>query len=192
MTINVRAMPDVEAPFWRSSVDLAALYETHRKPGAIDLMCDRAMVDPDDTLFPDQFVPMSRRILPLLSNETNYCFTFSPRLDDDPAIVFPGYAEGDMVGLLAICAHDTALWTCVTGRGGSRSGNFAAGQPVRVHKEEPWRWLLFGCDDVAVLNKDAYPEPLTHIVVHGHTITDTRRPLVTHNRIALDTGAYGT
>ncbi|MEH2469294.1 hypothetical protein V1281_001455 [Nitrobacteraceae bacterium AZCC 2161] len=37
-----------------------------------------------------------------------------------------------------------------------------------------------------------YPEPLSHIVVQGHTITDTRRPLVTHNRIALDTGAYGT
>ncbi len=37
-----------------------------------------------------------------------------------------------------------------------------------------------------------YPERLSHIVVHGHTITDTRRPLVTHSRIALDTGAYGT
>jgi serine/threonine protein phosphatase 1 len=37
-----------------------------------------------------------------------------------------------------------------------------------------------------------YLERLSHIVVHGHAITDTRRPLVTHNRIALDTGAYGT
>lgn len=37
-----------------------------------------------------------------------------------------------------------------------------------------------------------YSQPLSHVVVHGHTITDTRRPLVTHNRIALDTGAYGT
>ncbi|MDB5616484.1 metallophosphoesterase [Tardiphaga sp.] len=37
-----------------------------------------------------------------------------------------------------------------------------------------------------------YPEHLSHIVVHGHTITDTRCPLVTQSRIALDTGAYGT
>jgi serine/threonine protein phosphatase 1 len=37
-----------------------------------------------------------------------------------------------------------------------------------------------------------YPESLSHIVIHGHTVTDTRRPLVTHSRIALDTGAYDT
>jgi serine/threonine protein phosphatase 1 len=34
--------------------------------------------------------------------------------------------------------------------------------------------------------------PLSHVIVHGHTITDSRRPVVTENRIALDTGAYGT
>jgi hypothetical protein len=37
--------------------------------------------------------------------------------------------------------------------------------------------------------RSVYP---IHIVVHGHTITDARRPLVTHSRIALDTGAFGT
>lgn len=37
-----------------------------------------------------------------------------------------------------------------------------------------------------------FPEPLSHIVVHGHTIPDGGRPLVTHSRIALDTGAYHT
>lgn len=37
-----------------------------------------------------------------------------------------------------------------------------------------------------------HAEPLSHVVVHGHTITKSRRPVVTSNRIALDTGAYTT
>lgn len=36
------------------------------------------------------------------------------------------------------------------------------------------------------------PGPLSHVVVHGHTITESRLPEVSENRIALDTGAYGT
>ncbi|WP_262268401.1 metallophosphoesterase [Microvirga yunnanensis] len=34
--------------------------------------------------------------------------------------------------------------------------------------------------------------PLSHVVIHGHTITESRLPEVSENRIALDTGAYGT
>jgi serine/threonine protein phosphatase 1 len=34
--------------------------------------------------------------------------------------------------------------------------------------------------------------PLSHTVVHGHSITDSKQPEVAGNRIALDTGAYGT
>lgn len=34
--------------------------------------------------------------------------------------------------------------------------------------------------------------PLSHVVVHGHTITKSRRPTVTKSRIAIDTGAYAT
>lgn len=37
-----------------------------------------------------------------------------------------------------------------------------------------------------------YHAPLSHVVVHGHTITESRRPVVASNRIALDTGAYLT
>ncbi|MEH2470320.1 hypothetical protein V1284_001764 [Nitrobacteraceae bacterium AZCC 2299] len=37
-----------------------------------------------------------------------------------------------------------------------------------------------------------YAAPFSHVVVHGHTITESRRPFVTRNRIAQDTGAYGT
>lgn len=37
-----------------------------------------------------------------------------------------------------------------------------------------------------------YAGPLSHVVVHGHTVTDSRRPFVTNTRIALDTGAYAT
>lgn len=37
-----------------------------------------------------------------------------------------------------------------------------------------------------------YAGPLSHVVVHGHTVTDSRRPSVTSTRIALDTGAYAT
>jgi serine/threonine protein phosphatase 1 len=34
--------------------------------------------------------------------------------------------------------------------------------------------------------------PMTHTVVHGHSITDSRQPEIVGHRIALDTGAYGT
>jgi serine/threonine protein phosphatase 1 len=34
--------------------------------------------------------------------------------------------------------------------------------------------------------------PFSHIVVHGHTITESNRPVVARNRIAIDTGAYAT
>ncbi len=37
-----------------------------------------------------------------------------------------------------------------------------------------------------------HPGPLSHVIVHGHTVTESRRPFVTNNRIALDTGAYAT
>lgn len=32
--------------------------------------------------------------------------------------------------------------------------------------------------------------PLSHVIVHGHTVQDSLRPVVTENRISLDTGAY--
>lgn len=37
-----------------------------------------------------------------------------------------------------------------------------------------------------------HPGRLSHVIVHGHTVTESRRPIVTNNRIALDTGAYAT
>ena len=33
---------------------------------------------------------------------------------------------------------------------------------------------------------------LSHVVVHGHTVTETCRPEVAPHRIAIDTGAYAT
>ncbi|MFC4173290.1 metallophosphoesterase [Microvirga sp. GCM10011540] len=37
-----------------------------------------------------------------------------------------------------------------------------------------------------------YAGPLTHTVVHGHSITESRQPEIVGRRIALDTGAYAT
>lgn len=34
--------------------------------------------------------------------------------------------------------------------------------------------------------------PLSHVIVHGHTVTPEQLPVVTRNRISIDTGAYGT
>jgi serine/threonine protein phosphatase 1 len=34
--------------------------------------------------------------------------------------------------------------------------------------------------------------PLSHVVVHGHTITESRRPAIALNRISVDTGAVAT
>lgn len=48
--------------------------------------------------------------------------------------------------------------------------------------------------DCLTLRKDFldHAGPLTHTVVHGHSITDSRLPEVVGSRIGLDTGAYGT
>lgn len=35
-----------------------------------------------------------------------------------------------------------------------------------------------------------YVGPLSHIIVHGHTMLEPAQPVVTENRISLDTGAY--
>lgn len=37
-----------------------------------------------------------------------------------------------------------------------------------------------------------YPGPLSHVIVHGHTITATRLPTLSGDRIAIDTGAFAT
>ncbi len=38
----------------------------------------------------------------------------------------------------------------------------------------------------------SYTKPLGYRVVHGHTITETFEPVITHNRVGLDTGCYDT
>jgi serine/threonine protein phosphatase 1 len=34
--------------------------------------------------------------------------------------------------------------------------------------------------------------PLSHVIVHGHMVTESRRPVITSNRIAIDTQVYTT
>ncbi|MGB3486964.1 MAG: hypothetical protein WBA62_02550 [Xanthobacteraceae bacterium] len=34
--------------------------------------------------------------------------------------------------------------------------------------------------------------PLPHVIVHGHTVTESRRPVIASNRIAIDTQVYTT
>jgi hypothetical protein len=149
---------DPEVPFWRSTVDVEALYAEHRQSGAVDLLTDLAMIDPDDTADLGQIVLMTGRFLPLLSNDTTYFCTFSPGMGEEQAVVLPINEHGLLVDLLAISTDDASLWGCVTGHGGM-AGSFTADQPVRVYKQ-PWQWLLFGCDGVVVLANAAFsPKP---------------------------------
>jgi hypothetical protein len=109
---------DPEVPFWRSTVDVEALYAKHRQSGAVDLLTDLAMINPDDTADLGQIVLMSGRFLPLLSNDTTYFCTFSPGMGEEQAVVLPINEHGIMVDLLAISTDDASLWGCVTGHGG--------------------------------------------------------------------------
>ncbi len=56
------------------------------------------------------------------------------------------------------------------------------GLPLAAQTDYDLRWIRAGFLDHA--------DPFDHIVVHGHTITNSLRPEVYNNRIALDTGAY--
>ncbi len=58
------------------------------------------------------------------------------------------------------------------------------GLPLAVQTDYDLRWIRAGFLD--------HVDPFDHIVVHGHTITNSLRPEVYDNRIAVDTAAYRT
>jgi len=58
------------------------------------------------------------------------------------------------------------------------------GLPLAEQDEYDLRWIRAGFLD--------HIDPFHHMVVHGHTITNSLRPEVYDNRIALDTAAYRT
>ena len=154
---------DSEVPFWRSDINVAALYQTHRQDGAADVIANLfAYADQPDL---GDVVLMTGQFLPLLSNEATYHFTFTPGHGDEQAIVFPVLADGAMVDLLAISADDTGMWGCVTGKG-AMVGTVAPNKPLRVYKR-PCQWLLFECDGVVVLRRDAFASNPFHAEPDG-------------------------
>lgn len=148
---------DTEVPYWRTNPNVQALYDTHGREGqeATDLLIELGLAEPDSELAFGPMAVMNGQFLPLLTNAQTYQNTFTPG-SGDLALVLPIKRDGETVDLLAVSASDVAVWGCVTGKG-AIAGHVREGQPVRVY-EAPWRWLLFGCDGVVVLAKNAFPK----------------------------------
>jgi hypothetical protein len=157
--------PDPELPFWRSNIDVSDLYNNATQEGCHDVLVQTGLFEPSEKINFERMVLMVGRFLPLLSNDATYHWTFSPGLGDEQALVLPIIEDGQIVDLLALNGGDTDVWGCVTGQGGL-AGTITAGQPVRVYKS-PFQWLLFGCDGVVVLMKDAYSPKRIYIDAKG-------------------------
>lgn len=87
---------------------------------------------------------------------------------------FPGHAD-----LL-----DNALTYRQIGRYCFVHAGIRPGVALAEQTDYDLRWIRAGFLD--------HVDPFDHIVVHGHTITNSLRPEVYDNRIALDTAAYRT
>ena len=137
---------DESVPFWRSDVDVAALYAKYATSG--DELCDELFLDVD--IAPAE---MRGRFEMLISDSRVHHWTFTPGAGNDRALAIPVVEDGAMVDIVAVGDHQA--WGCVTGRG-KTIGPTAEPSAVRVYKTG-WQWLLFGCDGVLVLDKAAYP-----------------------------------
>jgi hypothetical protein len=145
---------DPEVPFRHANIDVSNLYDGATQDGCRDLLVQCGLIEPDEECKFERTVLMVGRFLPLLSNEATYCWTFSPGMGDEQALVLPIIEDGQIVDLLALHGEDRDVWGCVTGQG-KMVGTLKASQPVRIYKA-PFQWLLFGCDGVIVLRNDAY------------------------------------
>jgi hypothetical protein len=143
---------DSKVPYWRSDVDVAALFKTHASAEPFD--------DPQDDLGLtwEEVLPafeMRGHFEQLVSRDACYGWTFTPGVGDERALVMPAMDNGRMTDILAVAADDPLIWGAVTGHG-TMMGAVTPAAELRVYRSA-WQWLLFGCDGVLPLAKSVFP-----------------------------------
>jgi hypothetical protein len=143
---------DPTVPFWRSNVDVDALFENHsHRPERAQAWLRYRDVSESCAAFRQAVVMRGHFESGLLGYHT-YCWTFTPSYTGDLAIVLPVYEDCRLVDLLAISRHDHSVWGCCTGAGqfvGSTAVHRKTlNSPLRVYKT-PINWLLANCEGIA-------------------------------------------
>jgi hypothetical protein len=152
---------DPTVPFWRSNVDVDALFTAHaHSPDRAQAWLRYRDVSETSETFKEARMMRGHFEGGILGNHT-YDWTFTPTYKGDPAIVLPVYERGRLVDLLAIARHDYRIWGCVTGAGQfvgqfvSSTHDRALPVTVNVH-EAPISWLTSGVG-VLPLSKAFHP-----------------------------------
>jgi hypothetical protein len=159
---------DSTVPFWRSNVDVDALFEnhSHRPDRAQAWLRYRDISEPTAVTMRGHFEGG------ILGSHT-YHWTFTPTHTGELAIVMPVYERGRLVDLLAIARNDHSIWGCVTGAGqyvGSTARHRqTTNSPLRVYKT-PINWLLANCDGILPLVKAFFPmlQHAARIIAEGY------------------------
>jgi hypothetical protein len=164
---------DSTVPFWRSNVDVDALFENHsHRPERAQAWLRYRNVAESCSGFQHAVMMRGHFELGLLDDHT-YCWSFTPTHSGALAVVFPVYEKFRLVDLLAISRHDHSVWGCVTGAG-QYIGSTAVhrknlNSPLRVYKT-PINWLLANCEGILPLSKSFFPllQHASSIVAEGY------------------------
>jgi hypothetical protein len=151
---------DSTVPFWRSNVDVDALFENHsHRPERAQAWLRYRNVS-ETCLGFEQAVMMHGHFEGGILGYHTYHWTFTPGRRGDLAIVLPVYEDYRLVDMLAISRHDRSIWGCVTGAGhfvGSTAVHRKTlNSPLRVYKT-PINWLLANCEGILPLSKSFFP-----------------------------------
>jgi hypothetical protein len=154
---------DSTVPFWRSNVDVDALFENHAyRPERAQAWLRWRYVSESTAEFRQVVMMRGRFEFGLLGYHT-YCWTFTPTYADELAIVFPVYEDYRLVDLLAISRHNHSVWGCVTGAGQyvgdfSNEGREDRTLPIIMHVHNtPCGWLMSNCNGILPLAKAFFP-----------------------------------
>jgi hypothetical protein len=164
---------DPTVPFWRSNVDVDALFEnhSHRLERAQAWLRYRDVPE-SCTVFGQAVMMRGNFEFGLLGYHT-FCWTFTPTHAGELAVVMPVYEDFRLVDLLAISRHDHSIWGCCTGAGqyiGSTTAHRKnLNSPLRVYKT-PINWLLANCEGILPLSKSFFPllQHASSIIAEGY------------------------
>jgi hypothetical protein len=144
---------DPTVPFWRSNVDVDALFENHsHRPDRAQAWLRYRDVSEKCCGF-EQAVMMRGHFEGGILHNRTYHWTFTPGRKGDLAIVVPVYRDCRLVDFVAMSRHDHEIWGCAIGTG-IYLGNITT--PLRVHRTLA-DWLSNDCNGVLPLSKGFFP-----------------------------------
>jgi hypothetical protein len=144
---------DPSVPYWRSNIDVDALFENHSQGShkAQTWLRYRAVLE--TCVGFEQAVMMHGHFEGGILDNHTYHWTFTPGRRGDLAIVVPVYRDCRLVDFIAMSRHDHEIWGCVIGAG-TFLGDIRT--PLRIHRT-PADWLANDCDGVLPLSNAFFP-----------------------------------